>query len=278
MVWPTVSVMSNLCGIHILDDRTVSFRLRSFLEPRARRHTPTSADWIRQYATAVDDVGIESPAEPAIVDAMIRFEERYGGLCYAPRGGNDNEYGLYGYPTAHWTSHGWAFPGILDGSWTCRVDVLADGRTAMPVPRLAHRVINSSVDQRLEADALLASVYQWPHLVLRTVTDLGVEPPVGEEHLPPRAYEATGPADKWWFDGRSAFNLQLRGCWRTRTHGDTWIVRCFARDGDALDRAASALWAAVPELSTANDDWCSLCARFIGTGRSCLPGLPPAER
>ncbi|MFB7257967.1 hypothetical protein [Streptomyces nojiriensis] len=263
--------MSTLYGIHILDDPTVSPRLRNFLEPRARRHAPTSADRIRQYAAAVD-------AEPEIVDAMIRFEERYGGLFYSPRGGNANEYGLGGVPSAHWTSHGWAFPGILDGPGTCQVDVLADGRTAIPVPGLPHRVINSSVDQRLEADALLASVYQWPHLVLRATTGLGMDPSVAEEHLPPRIHEATGPADKWWFDGRSAFNLELYSWWTPRTDCDTWIVRCFALDGDALDRAASALRAAIPELTAALFDWCSLCGRVLDAGRSCLPVLPPAER
>ncbi|MFH8384102.1 hypothetical protein ACH4E7_24680 [Kitasatospora sp. NPDC018058] len=47
-----------------------------------------SSDRIRQYATAVDDAGFEHPAEAPVVDAMIRFEERYGGLFYSPRGGN----------------------------------------------------------------------------------------------------------------------------------------------------------------------------------------------
>ncbi|MGX1267079.1 hypothetical protein [Streptomyces phaeoluteigriseus] len=269
--------MSTLCGIHILDDPTVSPRLRDFLEPRARRSAPTPAERIRHDATVVDDAGFERAGEPAVVEAMIRFEERYGGPCYSPRGGNDNEYGLYGAPAAHWTSHGWAFAAILDGSRTCRVDVLADGRTAMPVPMLAHRVINSSIDQRLEADALLTKMYQWPHLVLRTSTALEVDPAVAEEHLPPRVHEATGPADKWWFDGKSAVNLLLRSWWTPRTPCDTWIVRCFAVDAQALDRTASALWAAVPELTTATDDWCSLCARFIGPGYPCLPsaGLPP---
>ncbi|MEV5161836.1 hypothetical protein [Streptomyces sp. NPDC053728] len=201
---------------------------------------------------------------------MIRFEERYGGLCYSPRGDDDHEYGLFGHPTAHRTSHGLAFSGILDGCWTRRVAVLADGRTAMPVPGLAHRVINRSIDQRLEADALLAGVYRWPHLVLRTTTGVGVDPSVAEEHLPPRAHEATGPADMWWSDGTSAVNLRLHSWWTTLRR-DTWIVRCFVPDGGTLDRTASAVRAAVPDLATAVDDWCSLCARFIGQGRACPP-------
>ncbi|MFI5648874.1 hypothetical protein [Kitasatospora sp. NPDC051705] len=237
-----------------------------------------SADRIRQETTTVDDAGFEHPAETSIVDAMVRFEERYGGLFYSARGGNPDEYGLDGVPSAHWTSHGWAFPGILDGPGTVRVDVLADGRTAIPVPGSAHRVLNSSVEQRLEADALLASVYRWPHLVLRTTTGLGVAPRVAEEHLPPRVPEATGPADTWWFDGRWAFHLELYSWWTPRTLRDTWIVRCFARDGAGLDRAESALRAAVPALTTALFDWCSRCGRALDAGRSCSPVLPSAER
>ncbi|MFD5874742.1 hypothetical protein [Streptomyces sp. NPDC060322] len=249
----------------------MSPRLRDFLKPRARRYAPTPADRIRRYATTVDDDGSEHPAETDIVDAMIRFEERYGGLCYAPRGGNDHEYGLFGHPTVHRTSHGSAFPGILDGSWTRRVDVLADGRTAMPIPGVAHRVIDRSIDQRLEADALLTGVHQWPHLVLHTTTGPGADPQVAEAHLPPRAHEATGPSDMWWFDGTSAVNLRLHRWWTT-SRRDTWIVRCFVPDGDGLDRTAAAVRAAVPDLATAVDDWCSLCTRFIDPGRSC-PGV-----
>ncbi|MFC8229706.1 hypothetical protein [Streptomyces sp. NPDC057287] len=248
----------------------MSRRLRDFLEPRARRYAPTPADRIRRYATLVDDAGSERPADVGIVDAMIRFEERYGGLCYSPRDGNDHEYGLFGHPTAHRTSHGLAFPGILDGSWTRRVDVLADGRTAMPIPRMPHRVIDRSIDQRLEADALLAGVHRWPHLVLRTTTRPGADPPVAEEHLPPRAHRATGPADMWWFDDGSAVNLRLHSWWTTPRR-DVWTVRCFVRDGGTLGRTASAVRAAVPDLATAADDWCSLCTRFVGPGQACEP-------
>ncbi|MFF3107812.1 hypothetical protein ACFVSN_01395 [Kitasatospora sp. NPDC057904] len=269
--------MSTLCGIHILDDPTVSPRLRSFLSQRARRHPPTPADRFTHYTPTVDDTGFKPPTGPGIVDAMIRFEERYGGLSYSPRGGNASEYGLDGAPSAHWTSHGWAFPGILDGPGTYRLDVLADGRTAIPVPGLTHRLINSSVDQRLEADALLAGVYRWPHLVLRTATPLGVAPSVAEEHLPPRVREATGPADMWWSDDRSAFHLELYSWWTPRTTCDTWIVRCFAVDGEALGRAASVLRAAVPGLTGAHFDWCSLCRRGVDTGELCLPTVRGAR-
>jgi hypothetical protein len=72
------------------------------------------------------------------------------------------EYGLDGDPTGYPTPLGLAFAGILDGDWTCGVDVLTDGSTAMAPGRWPHRVIDRSVDQRLEKHALLVSVRHWP--------------------------------------------------------------------------------------------------------------------
>ncbi|MFF5225430.1 hypothetical protein [Dactylosporangium sp. NPDC000521] len=100
--------------------------------------------------------------------------------------------------------------GLIDGSWTWMLAVLLDGRTIMGPGEWPDRVIDRTVQQRLEKHALLTEVSGWPHVSFEYVSDTGVLPDIGLSGIPPIP-EATGPADHWWFDGESAFHLTLTG-------------------------------------------------------------------
>ena len=106
-------------------------------------------------------------------------------------------------------AYAWAFTAILDGVQTWPVDVLIDGRTAMAMPHAPYRIINSSVEQRLENDALMAAVMSWRHRVLTATTERLAIPAVVNKLLPPSVAEATGPADLWWYDDQFAVHLRL---------------------------------------------------------------------
>ncbi|MCP3785104.1 hypothetical protein NLX85_17180 [Micromonospora sp. A3M-1-15] len=105
-------------------------------------------------------------------------------VIYPMLTGNGIKYGLDGEATGYQTEYGWAFAGIVDGDWTWAVDVLAGGRTAMAPGKASYRVIDRSVDQRLEKHALLADVSYWPHQNLTVTTDPGALPTIATEHLP----------------------------------------------------------------------------------------------
>lgn len=86
------------------------------------------------------------------------------------------EYGLDGDARVYRTAQGWAFFGIMDGDWTNSVKVLLDGRTGMALADKPLRILNRSVDQRLEAHALLLALHRWPHLTLELALPQGTTP------------------------------------------------------------------------------------------------------
>lgn len=224
------------------------------------------ASRIREIARAEDSTGTERAVPGEAVEAMVRFEEQYGGLCYPLLGGNDMEYGLFGEATVTWTDRGWVFPGILDGDFTEGVDVLLDGRTMVTLGGTA-RVINRSVRQRLESDALLSSLRRWPHTTLQVTTEPGQPPAVDVQALPGQIEAATGPADSWWFDGETAVHLNLHVWWTER---DRWLVNCFAKSPDLVSAVVENL-PGVP-ADTAAVNWCMLCGHAVELGQVCLPG------
>jgi hypothetical protein len=141
---------------------------------------------------------------------MVRFDHRYGGLRYRVVGSNNMEYGLDGEPIGYQTPHGMAFAAILDDDWTWPVDVLLDGRTAMGPGRWPQRVIDRSVDQRLEKHSMLASVRRWPHQTFAVTTPTEVSPIVHEAVVPPLVYEATADYHRaWWTLGATGLVLLL---------------------------------------------------------------------
>ncbi|TQL97851.1 hypothetical protein FB559_3459 [Actinoallomurus bryophytorum] len=263
--------------MHVLDDPSVSARVRSFLAAYGRRaYQSMSAERVKSLACTFGGEVNESPAPAEVVAAMVAFEERYGGLETRLPDRNPTEYGLDGEARAQWTPYGWAFTAILDGPQTWPVDVLIDGRTAMAMPRAPYRIINSSVEQRLESDALKAAVRSWRHRALTATAERLAIPAVANKLLPPRVAEATGPADLWWSDDQIAVHLRLFNWWRGRSEHapdrDTWTVRCFTRDPTTLDEAIAAVRAGFSGLATPEETWCSLCGRFVPPGQSCPPG------
>jgi hypothetical protein len=220
-----------------------------------------------QSAAGLNIDGGRRPAPENLVTAMVGFEQRYGGLGYKVIGGNDMEYGLDGDPTGHPTPLGLAFTGILDGDWTCGVDVLTDGRTAMCPGRWPPRVIDRSVDQRLEKHALLVSVRHWPHRTFTCVTPTGVAPLVHKAVALPPVTEATGPADLWFSDQASAVEISLVG-WPP--DHDRWSIRYFASSPDRLIDAPAAVVNMIGDAVTPAD-WCALCATRLAPTQTCLP-------
>lgn len=219
-------------------------------------------------AAAVQVDGHRSPAADDLVRAMLQFEHRYGGLSYPLVVGNTTEYGLDGDATGYPTAYGPAFAGILDGDWNWAVDVLTDGRTAMAPGAWTSRVIDRSVDQRLEKHALLAAVRRWPHRAYECFTPSHVRPAVRDELLPPPVPEASGPADLWWFDDVTAVQLTLRG-WPPRD--DHWIARVFARDGQVLAGEDPIVRSAIHGGRARPAGWCELCTRGLPGDAACHP-------
>lgn len=253
--------------MHVLDDPSVSERLRGFLAACGRRaYQPMSAARVESLACTVDEEDNEGPAPDAVVAAMVAFEERYGGLETRLPGRNPMEYGLDGEARAHLTSYGWAFTAILDGGMTWPVDVLEDGRTAMAMPRAPYRIIDSTVEQRLESHALTAAMMSWPHRVLTATAVPFTVPTAVQELLPPKVGEATGPADLWWYDDQAAVHLRLSLWWRGH---HAWTVRCFTRDPRALDQTVEAVQAGISGLTAPEEIWCSLCGQLVPPGQSC---------
>jgi hypothetical protein len=183
---------------------------------------------------------------PEAVERMAEFEQRFGGLRSTILRERENgmEYGLAGDYTIIQTGFGPAFRGILDGPQTWPLYVLHDGRTLMrlrsPIP---DRVIDSSVIQRIESDALLAMAGRWAHHRYTFTVASGAEPAVDTGAFPPAVPEATGPAKRWWFDGDRAVFLRLRSWWTrsSGTNGIWHIARLIAEPGR---------WSAKPGIPT----------------------------
>jgi hypothetical protein len=224
---------------------------------------------IRSAASIRVDQRLE-PAPEAVVAAMVQFESRYGGLVYPLITRNGMECGLDGDTTAHQTDLGPAFTAILDGDWTWPVDVLLDGRTAMGPGRWSYRVIDKSVEQRLEKHALLAEVRRWPHRTIEVLTASGVPPEVSRLTLPPPVHEASGPADLWWTDGLIAVQLSLLG-WPDDE--DRWQLCQFASTAKLLSEALEPIQSTVQQTALP-ETWCGLCGAFRDPDDVCVP---PAE-
>ncbi|WP_229830890.1 glycoside hydrolase family 43 protein [Actinoplanes ianthinogenes] len=236
-------------------------RVARFLAAYGERGVRTSAAQIRRLASADGPDGPLPVVPEELIAAAIAFEERYGGLTYrlGPRGA-EMEYGLDGEAYFAWTpEHGWTMPAIVDGSWTWGLAVLLDGRTIMGPGEWPDRVIDRSLEQRLEKHALLAEVAGWPHATFAQTTGTGVIPQIGVIGIPP-VPEATGPADLWWSDEDFAVHLTLNG-WPEGE--DSWAVRCFARSGQQLPEVIRRV-----EWRGPVGSWCSLCLRFL------QPGMP----
>jgi hypothetical protein len=226
----------------------------------------TAADIESAAALLVD--GRRRAASPELVAGMQAFEARYGGLGYPLVVGNTMEYGLDGDVTGYPTLYGPAFTGIFDGDWTCGIDVLPDGRTAIALGAWPRRIIDRSVDQRLEKHALLAYVRRWPHRAYECFTAPDTPPVVRDGMLPPAVPAATGPADRWWFDEVTAVQVMLHGWPPGQDH---WIARVFARDADLLSGEDSLIRSAVHEGRARPAGWCELCARGLPGAGVCVP-------
>lgn len=229
---------------------------------------------IRSVAALQID-GRRSAAPSALITAMVGFERRYGGLSYPLMVGNAMEYGLDADATAYPTPYGLAFAGILDGDWNWAVDVLPDGRTTMAPGAWPARIIERTVDQRLEKHALLAAVRWWPHRAYECFTPTGVRPEVRDELLPSPAPEASGPADLWWFDDGTAVQLTLRG-WPPRH--DHWVARIFARADHLLAGTDAVVRTAIHGGLARPTGWCDLCPRGLPGSNACHPARPARVR
>ncbi|MGC5289554.1 hypothetical protein [Micromonospora sp. DT231] len=251
--------------MHVLDDPTVSARVARFLGTHGERWPSTPAERIRRSASADGPDGPLAVVPDELVAVAVAFEERYGGLAYRLKtDGNHMEYGLEGPAYFRWTADlGWMFPAALDGAWTWGVDVLLDGRTAMAPGNWPYRLIDRTIEQRLEKHALLAEVRRWPHVTLTYETATLVSPTVTLSGVP-EVREATGPADRLWYDGAVAACLSLRGWPAGR---DRWVLRCFSRTRSGLSGVLDQL-SEIGEL----DDWCSICGRAL---RPSMPSYVP---
>ncbi|GIE85567.1 hypothetical protein Are01nite_20470 [Actinoplanes regularis] len=207
-------------------------------------------------------------AAEALIESLVGFAERYGGLSYSVLGNNKMEYGLDSLPLINSTPLGPAFTGILDGDWTWGLDVLLDGRTAMGPGRWPYRVIDRTIDQRIERHALLVEVRGWFHRTFECTTPSYVPPMTDEETLPPPVPDATGPAEYWWSEQDVAVQAQLSG-WPIGR--DRWTVRYFARTPQQAAEANHTVYAAAGH-ETVPATWCTLCTQAVVPGRTCLRG------
>lgn len=211
---------------------------------------------------------------------MVEFEQRFGGLWYSILRDRENgmEYGLEGDCTVFQTGFGPAFRGIMDGAQTTPLYILHDGRTLMRLGRhVPDRVIDSGVIQRIEGHALLAVAGHWPHHRYTLTVSAGAELTVGTGAFPPAAPEATGSANRWWFDGDRAVLLRLTSWWArrsgtgmTRAELDHWTMWCFARAEPDL-AWASARRGDIPGDPVTGRDWCVMCLRETPEDVSCTP-------
>ena len=229
----------------------------------------TAVDITSAAALLLD--GRRCSAPPELVAAMRTFEARYGGLGYPLIVGSAMEYGLDGDVTGYPTLYGLAFAGILDGDWTCGVDVLADGRTAMgpgawPAAERRKRPVRARGAFRQRLRRHPARVRHRGRSECFTAP--GTPPVVREGLLPPPMPEATGPADRWWFDEVTAVQVMLHGWPPGHDH---WIARVFARDAELLAGEDSLIRSAVHEGRARAAGWCELCSRGLPGAAVCLP-------
>ncbi|MFG1904627.1 hypothetical protein [Micromonospora carbonacea] len=221
---------------------------------------------IRSMAVLRVDDRIEA-APDELIEAMIGFEERFGGLWYPVIGSNGMEYGLDGGVVVHRGPLGLAFTGIVDGDWTWGIDILADGRTAMGPGQWSYRVIDRSVDQRLESHAMLVTVSGWFHRTFTCHTPREVVPVVDERRLPQRVPEATGPTESWWLDDDAGVAVQVQlSAWPNDR--DVWTIRYFTRaPAQTADANPVVFGATIHE--TVPTLWCALCSHQVGPGGTC---------
>ncbi|MEU8004519.1 hypothetical protein AB0B66_25455 [Catellatospora sp. NPDC049111] len=253
--------------MHILDDPAVSRPLRQLLS-RADRRDPTPEEVIRAQARAVDTAGRVSRPPAEVVEAMVGFEHRFGGIAYRLIVGNPITYGLNGRPAARAAEQGWAFKGIVDGDLTWGLDVLADGRVAVDFGEtVPYRVLCRSVEQRLENDALLAELRHRPHRSFEFRVPNDVVPPITGIGLPPVCTEACGPGLLWWVGDELAFFAEL-GSW-IHEGMDRWNLWAFALRATEVPDAREV--PAFGTLQPAESDWCYLCGEPSAAGRPCAP-------
>ncbi|WFE58618.1 hypothetical protein [Micromonospora sp. WMMD712] len=93
-----------------------------------------------------------------LIQVMIRFEERFGGLWYPVIGSKRYGARLDGAAVVHRGPLDLAFTGIVDGDRTWGVDLPAGGCTAMEPGHWSYRLIDHCVLQRLESHATLMTV------------------------------------------------------------------------------------------------------------------------
>ncbi|GIH08322.1 hypothetical protein Rhe02_63890 [Rhizocola hellebori] len=254
-----------MAGIFVMDDPALSERARRFLTGHSHRNPHLNESVIR--STAVILRGNErEPAPDEFIEAMVRFEQRYGGLFYRVIGGDGMRYGLGGEASCYHTSLGLAFGGIFDGDWTWRVNVLLDGSTAMRPGYWPDRIIDRSVNQRIEKHALLVEVRGWFHRTFQCATPSHVFPVANEEGLPPAVPEATGPAELWWADKDVAVQATLSS-WPPEW--DRWTVRYFARTLQQAADANPTVYRAMGH-ETIPAVWCILCSDVVAPGTTCL--------
>jgi len=212
--------------MNIVTDLAVNLRLRRFLAQHVARRPRTDVGYIRREVRAVTEAGDDVPVPEGAIDVMLAFEDRFGGLSYeVPGWPNEIEYGLDGDASLHQTPLGWAFYGILDGSLTAPLDVLLDGRVTARLGYWPQRVVDDSVEQRLNKHALLVEVSSMPQAAfsLAVVTDEPATVPILDL---PVVGEASGGGDVWWRDMRCAVWWHLIGWPPEGPH--RWTVTCFA--------------------------------------------------
>lgn len=225
--------------MNIAIDPQVNSRLRVFLTRHVARHPRTDAAYIRRAARAVVEDGHEVRMPEGAVEAMLAFEDRFGGLSYAvPGWPNEMEYGLDGDVSLYETPLGWAFYGVLDGSQTAPLDVLLDGRVTACLGTWSQRVLDDSAEQRLNKHALLLEVASMPSAVFSQIVPTG-EPAVGAGLGLPAVVEASGGGDRWWRDNRRAVWCHLDAWPADGT--DHWTVTCFATTQREADHLAEDL-------------------------------------
>lgn len=240
------------------------------------------AGQVRELAALHNPGGLDEAGMPDAIERMVEFEQRFGGLWYSILRDRENgmEYGLEGNCTVFQTGFGPAFRGIMDGAWTTPLCILHDGRTLVRTGgQVPYRVIDSSVIQRIESHALLAVSGHWPHRRYSFTVPPGTGPAVGTGTFPLAVPEATGPADRWWFDGDRAVLLRLAP-WRTRradtgagmtcAQSDHWTMWCFARSESGL-AWASARRSDIPGVPVTTNDWCIICAHSTPDDAICKP-------
>jgi hypothetical protein len=265
-------------GIHGFDDLPFSPQAQKLLATRSRRIAqPWPPGRIRELARLHHPGGSDLVSVPETVDRMVEFGQRFSGLWYSILRDHENgmEY-LLEECTVYQTGFGPAFRGIMDGAWTEPLYILHDGRTLVRLgAQRPYRVIDSSVIQRIESHALLAVAGRWPHRRYTLTVPSGAEPTVGTGAFPPAVPGATGPANRWWFDGDRAVLLRLSP-WRRAANGmkvaglDYWTMWCFARTESGL-AWASACRADIPGDPVAGLDWCVICACSTPEDVSCKP-------